>query len=391
MYITWINQTKIFLYMLLLLLPIVSLPAEETNKLNADLIRALERRNIREAERLIAEGADPNSTDNRGRTALMFADRPESVRILLQYGADPTIADNEGNTAMHGYFFGRGIRSLLAKAGADIEAANHQGITPLMREVSRSFYDWRIHRENVNELLALGADPHKKTPEGKNLLLLYLENHSLSNYTRNQADPAMVQLLLDLGIDPSEADQSGRSAHSVALLGDRDNDRAREIQAMFKAAANRQGFSAARRQARAERRIEFFEDAPYRLSASAYTLIPLGYLGFSIAAREGIFRDNPDANWMGNVNTFVTGFVLGSAISSLPFVVWIGSLDGWDRLLPVLLGLVVVPTAGIITGVLMSSNPEVTSAFTQNPVLYYFSPALAGIACIPILFYIWRY
>lgn len=49
-------------------------------------------------EKLIRKGADVNLRDNFGRTALMFASSgsfPDAVRLLLKNQADPNIADSE--------------------------------------------------------------------------------------------------------------------------------------------------------------------------------------------------------------------------------------------------------------------------------------------------------
>lgn len=47
---------------------------------------------------LVAAGADPNATDNRGSTALHKTVSPEKTRALVDAGADPTIRNERGNT-----------------------------------------------------------------------------------------------------------------------------------------------------------------------------------------------------------------------------------------------------------------------------------------------------
>ena len=64
-------------------------------------------------QRLLREGADPNSVSSKGMTAIMFAVLPNDfgddysaqairkvVDRLLKFGADPTIADSSGLTAI---------------------------------------------------------------------------------------------------------------------------------------------------------------------------------------------------------------------------------------------------------------------------------------------------
>jgi ankyrin repeat protein len=55
-------------------------------------------------EMLVANGAQINALDNRGRTPLMSAveaSNPSAVRFLLQRGANPSIKDNNGHTALN--------------------------------------------------------------------------------------------------------------------------------------------------------------------------------------------------------------------------------------------------------------------------------------------------
>jgi len=101
------------------------------------LLFALARAQPRVAVALIEAGADPNSRDDDGDTALIVAadkDWPEVVRALLAKGADPNAADRDGATPLHnapngpgGRYPGFGkvpkslapeIREMLVKAGA---------------------------------------------------------------------------------------------------------------------------------------------------------------------------------------------------------------------------------------------------------------------------------
>jgi hypothetical protein len=98
---------------------------------------ALARAQPRVAVALIEAGADPNSRDDAGDTALIVAANkgwPEVVRALLAKGADPNAASRDGETPMHnapngpgGRYPGFGkvqkslvpeIREMLLKAGA---------------------------------------------------------------------------------------------------------------------------------------------------------------------------------------------------------------------------------------------------------------------------------
>ena len=87
-------------------------------------------------ELLLTHGAKPDTRDNDGWTALMWASwsgLKEVVTKLLESGASPEFADKQGNTALiiaaqrgHATI----VAALLAK-GADATAANKAGLTPL--------------------------------------------------------------------------------------------------------------------------------------------------------------------------------------------------------------------------------------------------------------------
>ncbi len=110
-----------------------------------------------EAVRLLLDkGASPNTQNNRGGTALMYAtDSEEKTRLLLDHGSNPNLRSGEGRTAL-------------------LVAVGRVGAYPV-----------------VKLLLERGADGGARLADGRGVLPLAV----------NARDPKLLQLLLDNGAD----------------------------------------------------------------------------------------------------------------------------------------------------------------------------------------------
>ena len=160
---------------------------------------------------LIAHGVDLNHA-HAGVTPLLAATRdswhgrPDAVTTLLANGADPRIADADGNTPLHhaARSSDPGVVALLRDAAAELDALNHDGLTPL--GVACVAGNWRL----AKFLLERGARPD---PQGGQPVLL-------AAASTEEDDPAGVQLLLKHKARVDARDAQRRSAlHDAAFAG----------------------------------------------------------------------------------------------------------------------------------------------------------------------------
>jgi len=97
---------------------------------------------VPELKQLLEDGADPNGTDEAGRTPLGWAilgveTTPTvygQVNALLAAGANPNLGDNLGRTALHyaaRFGGGNAVTQALIDAGADVDITTQNGLSPL--------------------------------------------------------------------------------------------------------------------------------------------------------------------------------------------------------------------------------------------------------------------
>ncbi|MCX5691746.1 MAG: ankyrin repeat domain-containing protein [Planctomycetota bacterium] len=174
---------------------------------------------------ILATGADPNTRDSSGGTALMAAGSAAVVRLLLDAGAHRDATDSYGKdafeTILEGSCDSRGcgperfeVAHALIEAGIDIERVDQFGKTRL---ASAAFG----HRaESIEFLLRLGARPDVRDPSGDTPLHSICWQGEYDNAATNNACEQIIRSLVAAGIPVDATNHRGQTAMHEAAGGD---------------------------------------------------------------------------------------------------------------------------------------------------------------------------
>lgn len=163
-----------------------------------------------ELEALIRDGADINERIDGGMPLLTVAalkDACSSIRVLLKAGADVNAADSEGMTALSSAVLEHNVKAvkiLLSAPGIDLEAKDSiSGSTALLFAALYDYADICIL------LVEAGADMNATNVMGRTPL-------SSTIATQAQTDGKAADFLIRAGADLAIPDKEGRTALSLA-------------------------------------------------------------------------------------------------------------------------------------------------------------------------------
>ncbi len=173
------------------------------NRLFADLQQALRTEATEPLQSLLAQGLDPNATDEQGTPLLVWAAAHGNLALvdsLLRAGANRNRRNVVGETALMVAAY-RGhlpvVEHLIA-AGAIVD---HDGWNPLLYAAMEG------HAAVVDRLLAAGANPNRAAANGMTPLLWAAKNGHV----------AVVARLLAAGANTEVVNEEGKGALLLAL------------------------------------------------------------------------------------------------------------------------------------------------------------------------------
>ncbi|HYM07289.1 MAG TPA: ankyrin repeat domain-containing protein [Terriglobales bacterium] len=185
------------------------------------LLDAVRGNDTRAVTALLKSGADPNTRDDIGATALMYAAAfaaPDCLRVLIDAGADVNASSKGGATALMWATGDTTKVRLLLDHGAEANARLKDGSTALVTAARRG------NTEVMRLLLARGSGPKASVNEEAELLRIVYGEHpetrqilaaagielkdlaksgapSLANFSL--ANTVVIRELLDLGANPN--------------------------------------------------------------------------------------------------------------------------------------------------------------------------------------------
>lgn len=158
------------------------------------LMKAVQDNDVVRVKNLLKAGANPNTVDKFGETALIFAtilDHPDIGKVLLDAKSDPNLKRKDGlsPTMIAANVNRSDMLKQDVKAGGDINAKDLSGNTPFIMETIKILVGDERSIEPLKTLVAEGADINVRNKFGHTALSMAVE----------KKNKALVKFLKSLG------------------------------------------------------------------------------------------------------------------------------------------------------------------------------------------------
>ncbi|MFC2387414.1 ankyrin repeat domain-containing protein [Treponema socranskii] len=165
------------------------------------------------AKALLESGADVNAEDNLGKTPVMLVipeDKREAMyRILIEHAADVAKKDAYGDTVLHTATMTSltpSILELLVAGGADVNARNKDGVSPLLIAIQkRNFAHVKFYAERGADINS--ADKAGDTPltlalkDGQAMLEMLVNRTNALSHDSNGNTPLHTAVIVNASIE----------------------------------------------------------------------------------------------------------------------------------------------------------------------------------------------
>ena len=190
---------------------------------DTSVLDALRKNDVAAVRTLLTSGADPNTSDETGASALMYAavySSPDEMRLLIGKGADVNGANAYGSTALMWSAGETAKVDLLLQHGANVSRKTRNGTTALIAAGNHG------NEDVIRRLVARGADPKatneigiglqsvalfrtddavQRTLSAARLRLVLPTRAADSPLANTLTNPPLLKEFLDLGANPQEA------------------------------------------------------------------------------------------------------------------------------------------------------------------------------------------
>ena len=176
------------------------------------------------AKALLENGADANAEDNLGKTPVMLIipDREQDAmyRLLIAYKADVAKKDAYGDTVLHTATMASlspAVLDLLVAGGADVNARNKDGVSPLLIAVQKRNFDhvkfYADRGADINSADKAGDTPLSLAlKDGQTMLEMLVNRTNALSHDSNGNTPLHTAIIADASIE--------QIRYLVSLTGD---------------------------------------------------------------------------------------------------------------------------------------------------------------------------